>query len=124
MASVTTAGGPGGIGGFRMRWRGAEVQRALDDATQEAMQKRALAMKNEMQARVHVITGLLKASITATVDARGGSARRTIVIEADAPYAASEVARGGSHDFMRPVIDRHAPMLRHDLRESVRRRAG
>lgn len=116
---VGTGGIAGSRGSFRYVWRGAAVANSLENAVQEAMQEVAEEARAEAQSIVHVITGTLKRSIFADVDARGGSGRRTLVIGAHAPYAIYEELRDG-HAFIRPTVDKIAPRLTQRLREAVR----
>jgi HK97 gp10 family phage protein len=127
MAASRFAGTPGIAGhrgSARFTWRGAAVIDALDDAVQEAMQQTAVEAKAEAQALAPVDTGLLRSSVYADVDARGGSGRRTLVLGADAPYAAYVIlgtSRQQAQDFIRPVIDRIAPKLTERLRAAITR---
>lgn len=118
-----TQAGTGGIAGsrgsFRFTWRGAAVANALEDALQEAMQTTAEEARAEAQSIVHVITGTLKRSIFADVDARGASGRRTLVVGAHAPYALYEELRDG-HAFIRPTVDKISGRLTQRLREAVK----
>jgi len=114
-----TAGIAGSRGSFRFTWRGAAVANSLENALQDAMQEVAEDARAEAQSIVHVITGTLKRSIFADVDARGRDGRRTLVIGAHAPYAIYEELRDG-HAFIRPTVDKIAPQLTLRLREAVR----
>lgn len=120
---VGTGGIAGSRGSFRYTWRGAAVANALDDAVQAAMQDTAVEAKTEAQAICPVDTGLLRSSIFADVDARGASGRRTLVIGADAPYAA-DVELGTSTNraqpFIRPTVDKIAARLTANLRAAIR----
>lgn len=126
MAALGGAGTPGiagARGSGRFTWRGAEVANALEQALQDAMQETAVEAKSEAQAICPVDTGLLRSSIFADVDARGGSHRRTLVLGADAPYALYVIlgtSRAPAQDFIRPVMDRIAPKLTQRLRAAVR----
>lgn len=126
MAAGRYAGTPGIAGhrgSFRFTWRGAAVKDALDDAVQDAMQATAEAAKQAAQDRAPVDTGLLRSSVYADVDARGGSGRRTLVIGADAPYAAYVelgTSRQQAQPFIRPAIDQEAPKLTERLKAAVR----
>jgi len=124
---VVRQAGTGGIAGsrgsFRFTWRGAAVANALDDAMQTAMEETAVEARTMAQGIVHVITGTLRASIFADVDARGASGRRTLVLGAHAPYAIFEELGTSSrpgHPYLRPVMDRIAPKLTERLRAAVR----
>jgi HK97 gp10 family phage protein len=126
MAATRFAGTPG-IAGYRgsarFTWRGAAVVNALDDAVQDAMQRTAIEAKTEAQALAPFRTGLLRSSVFADVDARGGTGRRTLTLGADAPYAAYVIlgtSRQQAQDFIRPVIDRIAPKLTERLRAAIR----
>ena len=114
-----TAGIAGSRGSFRYSWRGAAVASALEDALQDAMQAVAEEARAEAQSLVHVITGNLRASIFADVDARGRDGRRTLVVGAHAPYALYEELRDG-HAFIRPTVDKISGRLTQRLREAVR----
>ena len=114
-----TADIAGHRGSFRFTWRGAAIANALDDAMQTAMEDIATEARAEAQSIVHVVTGTLRASIFADVDARGGTGRRTLVVGAHAPYAIYEELREG-HSFIRPTVDRIDPRLTARLREAVR----
>lgn len=92
---------------------------ALEDALQDAMQAVAEEARAEAQSLVHVITGNLRASIFADVDARGRDGRRTLVVGAHAPYALYEELRDG-HAFIRPTVDKISGRLTQRLREAVR----
>jgi HK97 gp10 family phage protein len=126
MAAGQLAGTPGiagSRGSFRYVWRGAEIANALEVALQTAMQETAAEAKAEAQALAPVDTGLLRSSIYADVDARGGSARRTLVIGADAPYSAYVelgTGRQRAQPFIRPAVDRIAPRLTETLRAAIR----
>lgn len=126
MAATRFAGTPGiagSRGSARYTWRGAAIAQALDDAMQQAMQQTAIEAKAEAQAICPVDTGLLRSSIFADVDARGGSGRRTLVLGADAPYALYVLlgtSRMPAQDFIRPVMDKIAPKLTERLRAAVR----
>lgn len=118
-----TAGIAGSRGSTRFEWRGAAVQSALDDAVQAAMQATAEEAKAEAQSLAPVRTGLLRSSVFAQVDARGGAGRRTLTLGADAPYSVYVIlgtSRQAPQDFIRPVIDRIAPKLTENLRAAVR----
>lgn len=125
MAAGQYAGTPGiagSRGSFRFTWRGAEVQHALEDALQTAMQETAESAKSAAQERCPVDTGLLRDSIFADVNASGGSARRTLVIGADVPYAAYVelgTSRQSAQPFIRPAVDQEAPKLTERLRAAV-----
>lgn len=119
MVATQFAGTPGiagSRGSARFTWRGAAVLNALDDALQQAMDETAQAAKAAAQAICPVDTGLLQSSIYADVDARGGSARRTLVVGADAPYAAYVEAE---QPFLRPAMDAEAPRLTERLRAAA-----
>lgn len=126
MAATRFAGTPGIAGrrgSARFTWRGAAVIDALDDAVQTAMQQTAIEAKAEAQALAPVRTGLLRSSVFADVDARGGAGRRTLVLGADAPYALWVIlgtSRQPAQDFIRPVIDRIAPKLTERLRAAIK----
>ncbi len=126
MVAARFAGTPGiagSRGSARFTWRGAEVINALDDAIQAAMQATAEAAKAEAQSLAPVRTGLLRSSIYADVNAPGGSARRTLVLGADAPYALYVelgTSRQAAQPFLRPAIDKIAPKLTENLRAAVR----
>jgi HK97 gp10 family phage protein len=120
---VGTPGIAGSRGSFRFTWRGAEVRAALEDAMQQAMQDTAEAAKQEAQSLAPVDTGLLRDSIYADMDARGGTARRTLTIGADAPYAAYVelgTGRAPAQPFIRPAVDKLAPVLTERLRAAIR----
>jgi HK97 gp10 family phage protein len=125
MVSVTnpgTSGIAGSRGSFRFVWRGSAVVDALDQAMQDAMQQTAEDAKAEAQANAPVRTGLLRSSIFADVDAVGGTGRRRIVLGADAPYALFVIlgtSRQRANDFIRPVIDKLAPILTQRLRAAI-----
>jgi HK97 gp10 family phage protein len=127
MAVTTLAGTPGiagSRGSTRFTWRGAAVANALEDALQQAMQETAVEAQTEARSLAPVVTGLLRSSIFAQVDARGASGRRTLTLGADAPYAAYVIlgtSRQSGQDFIRPVIDRIAPKLTERLRAAVSR---
>lgn len=127
MAGGQYAGTPGiagSRGSARFTWRGAAVKQALDDAVQTAMQQVAEEAKAEAQSLAPVLTGLLRSSVFAQVDARGGSGRRTLVIGADAPYALYVelgTSRRAATPFIRPAVDRIAPKLTERLRAAVAR---
>jgi HK97 gp10 family phage protein len=125
MVAIRQAGTPGIAGprgSFRMTWRGAEVAQALDDAVQTAMQETAEAAKAAAEERCPVDTGLLKSSIFAQVDAPGASARRTLTVGADAPYAAYVelgTSRMAAQPFIRPAVDAEAPRLTERIRAAI-----
>jgi len=122
MVTVTQAGGPGGQGSFRFTWRGAEVRQALEQAMQDAMDETARAAKAAAQALAPVRTGLLRSSVYAQVDARGGGARRVLTLGADAPYAVYVelgTSRMRAQPFLRPAIDQEAPRLTQRLRAAM-----
>lgn len=114
-----TPGIAGRRGSFRFTWRGAAVANVLEGALQDAMQDVAEEARAEAQSIVHVITGTLKRSIFADVDARGRDGRRTLVVGAHAPYALYEELRDG-HAFIRPTVDKISGRLTQRLREAVR----
>lgn len=125
MVAVRSAGTSGATsrGSFRFEWRGAQVQSALDQAMQDAMDATAEAAKEAARERCPVDTGLLKSSIYAQVDARGGTARRTLTVGADAPYAVYVelgTDRAPAQPFLRPAIDAEAPKLTERLRAAAR----
>lgn len=105
-----------------MTWRGAAVRNALENALQDAMEQTANEARSQAQAAAPVDTGTLRASVYADVDARGGSGRRTLVLGAHAPYAAYVIlgtVHMAARDFIRPVIDKLAPILTERLRAAA-----
>lgn len=118
-----TTGIAGARGSGRFVWRGGEVVNALENALQDAMQATAEAAKDRAQQLCPVDTGLLRSSIFASVDAPGGSHRRTLVVGADAPYALYVelgTSRAPAQPFLRPAIDAEAPKLTERLRAATR----
>lgn len=125
MAAITqrgTAGIAGSRGSTRFEWRGAQVANALEQAMQDAMDATAEAVRTAAQAQCPVDTGLLRSSVYADVDAKGGSARRTLTVGADAPYAAFVelgTSRTPAQPFLRPAVDAEAPRLTERLRAAM-----
>lgn len=117
-----TTGIAGARGSGRFTWRGAEVKDALEQAMQDAMDETAAEAKAEAQALCPVDTGLLRSSIFADVDAKGGGARRTLTVGADAPYCLwveLGSSRSPAQPFLRPTLDRIAPIFTQKLQAAA-----
>lgn len=126
MPAIRQSGAPGTTsrGSTRFEWRGATVVNALEQAMQDAMDATAQAAADAARERCPVDTGLLPDSIYAQVDARGGSARRTLTVGADAPYAQwveLGTSRAPAQPFLRPAVDAEAPRLTERLRAAMGR---
>lgn len=104
MVAVTTAGGPGGRGSFRLTWEGATVQRAWGAEILAGLEAEATEILADLRTSIHMQTGDMRRAAFAEVAVRG--TKRTIVAGSAVDYAVYEEAR---HPQIRAVVDRHAP---------------
>lgn len=122
MAATTQAGAFGGRGNLRFTWRGAAILQQIDAAVQAAMDETAAAAKAHARSLARVDTGEMRDGIDATVESRGGSGRRTLVLAGSAPHTLFNelgTSRMSAQPMLRPAMDAEAPKLTQRLRAAV-----
>lgn len=114
MAAFRLAGGPGGRGNFRVTWQGATVLRAIDQATQRAMDAEASEVLSDLVLSIHRKSGEMAEKAFAVVEIRGG--KRALVAGSEADHAVYEEIR---HPQIRKVMDRHVGHVPPRIREAL-----
>lgn len=131
-----------GIGGVQQTFRRQELVGAMSRAKAQALNELGQAIESRMKADAHVISGELRDSVYAIVQAGSTGAIDTGVGRVRAPsgrfvsaaqagpitlsagstsdHGTYEILRGGSHDWMHPAIDALLPTLGSRLQSAMR----
>jgi hypothetical protein len=130
------------LGGVRQTFRSRELVGAMSRAKAQALVALGQAVEARMRADAHVISGELRDSVYAIVQAgpagavdvgvgrfRAGSGRFVSAAQAGpitlsagstSDHGTYELLRGGSHDWLHPAIDAGFPTLGERLRSAMR----
>lgn len=109
-----------GRGSLKFTWRGATVQRQIDQAVQQALDAEAAEVRDDLRASLHKVTGRMAAESFAEVEVRG--TKRQLALGSDAPYSIFEeqgTSRRPGHHVIRQVADRHVGHITPRLRAAL-----
>lgn len=114
--AFTTHTGRGGTT-VKITWRGAEVAQTIDRIIQDALEDEQREVEQDLQARLHRITGQMADESFAEVVISGG--RRELRAGSRAPHTSYHefgTANFEGHPQIREIIDEHAPHVTQRLR--------